>query len=615
MNNIKKLVSDLKKFNEEYRKGTPLITDKEYDSLIEKLKKAVPQNPFLNTVEPEIFETKKEVKHPAPMLSIEKAYTKDQLKKFIARVKKEAEEIGIKNPEFTVMPKLDGLAGRDDGKILATRGSGTVGYDITELFKKGLEPIGGRGYGLGELVIVNSYFKKHLAKHFEHPRNMVAGIAAADNLNEFAKKALAEKKILFIPYTFLDKWTGTGEDLLGNLEKIFEDLAQKTDYPMDGMVVYIENKEIKKYMGSTANAYRWQIAVKTKGETGVTTVKDIIWQVGRTGNITPVLLVEPLSLSGATIRRITAHHAGMVQNKKIGKDAVIEVIRSGEVIPKLEKIIKKSLKFNVPAKCPSCGSKTAWNNDFLKCENYNCKAQIEQRINHWFKTLGNANWFGIKTIQKLTEAGYDDIKKMYLLQETDFVNIGFGPIQSKNLMLSLITSQKKEIEDWRFLAAFGIVNLGIGESVKLLSYISLEKISMATAEFIENIEGFGPITSLSIAEGIKKTSNDLNYMLSLGFNLTKTPKASEIKSKTSPIAGKRILFTGKIESGTRENMQINARKLGATVQTSIAKNTDYLIYGTNAGASKLNKAKKLKIYTLSEKEYIDLIITPETKRY
>ncbi len=607
MNKIEKLVSDLKRFNKAYRKGAPLITDQEYDALIEKLKEIDPQNSFLNTVEPEIFEDKKEVKHPVPMLSIEKAYTKERLERFITRVKKEAEEIGIKNPEFTAMPKLDGLAGRDDGKILATRGSGTVGYDITELFEKGLEPIGGRGGGLGEIVVVNSYFKKYLAGQFVHPRNMVAGVAAADNLNEFAKTTFAEKKIHFVPYIFLNRWTGTGEELLENSEKIFEELAKKTDYPMDGMAVCTQDEEIKKYMGATANAYRWQIAVKTKGEIGVTTVKDIIWQVGRTGNITPVLLVEPLHLSGATIRRITAHHAGMVQNEEIGKGAVIEVIRSGEVIPKLEKVIKKSLEFNMPVECPSCGLKTAWNNDFLKCENYNCKARIEQRISHWFKTLGNADWFGIKTVRKLVKAGYDDIKKIYSLKEADFVNIGFGPVQSKNFMLSLITSRKKNIEDWRFLAAFGIVNLGIGESIKLLSYVSLENISMATAEFLENVEGFGPITSLSIAEGVKKISDDLNYMLALGFNLAKTPKASEIRSKTSPVAGKRIIFTGKMEAGTREDMQIKARKLGATIQTAIAKNTNWLICGTNAGASKLNKAKKLKIATLSEKEYIDLL--------
>jgi DNA ligase (NAD+) len=607
MNKIEKLVSDLKRFNKAYRKGAPHITDQEYDALIEKLKKLDPQNPFLNAVEPEMFKDKKEVKHPAPMLSIEKAYSKEQLERFIARVKKEAEEIGITNPEFTAMPKLDGLAGRDDGKVLATRGSGTVGYDITELFEKGLEPIGGRGGGLGELVVVKSYFKKCLAERFVHPRNMVAGLVAADNINEFAKKALAEKKIHFVPYIFLNKWTGTGEELLEDSENIFEYLAKKTDYPMDGMAVYAQDEEIKKYMGATANAYRWQVAVKTKGETGVTTVKDIIWQVGRTGNITPVLLVEPLHLSGATIRRITAHHAGMANNEKIGKGAVIEVIRSGEVIPKLEKVINKSLQLNIPVKCPSCGFKTVWNNDFLKCENYNCKARIEQRIVHWFKTLGNADWFGIKTVRKLVKAGYDNIKKIYSLREIDLVNIGFGPVQSKNLILSLITSRKKKIEDWRFLAAFGIINLGIGESVKLLSYISLEKISEATAEFIENIEGFGPITSLSIDRGIKRISDDLNYMLALGFNLEKTPKASEIRSKTSPIAGKRIIFTGKMESGTRVDMQIKARKLGATIQAAIAKNTDWLIHGKDAGVSKLNKAKKLNISALSEKEYIDLL--------
>ena len=148
----------------------------------------------------------------------------------------------------------------------------------------------------------------------------------------------------------------------------------------------------------------------------------------------------------------------------------------------------------------------------------------------------------------------------------------------------------------------------MGESVKLLSYIRLEElVAGVSAEFIRDIEGFGPITSLSVAEGIKRISEDLKHMLSLGFNLTKTPDASETEYKTSPIAGKRIIFTGKMETGDREYMQINARKMGAMVQKAVAKNTDLLVFGRDAGNSKINKAKKLKITAISEKEYLDMI--------
>ncbi|MBU4286824.1 MAG: DNA ligase, partial [Proteobacteria bacterium] len=310
MEDIEALVEILKKYNEAYRKGKLLVSDQEYDRLLEKLRELSPYHPFLLSVEPEKFDVKKEVRHPVPMLSTEKTYTKDDLEKFIARVNKAANEVGITNISFSVTPKLDGLAGRDDGTILATRGNGEVGYDISNSFNKGIIPAGGRGLGLGELVIVMSYFEEHLSDEFEHPRNMVVGIITSDTLNEFAKKALQDNMVHFVPYSVLPKWTGSAAELLENIEQITTDLTEKTDYPIDGMVAEVTNEDVKNHMGATAHHYRWQIAIKTKGETAITTVEGIKWQVGRTGNITPVLKIRPVYLSGATIRNVTAHHAG-----------------------------------------------------------------------------------------------------------------------------------------------------------------------------------------------------------------------------------------------------------------------------------------------------------------
>ena len=160
-------------------------------------------------------------------------------------------------------------------------------------------------------------------------------------------------------------------------------------------------------MGATAHHYRWQIAIKTKGQTAQTTVNGIQWQVGRTGNITPVMEVEPVSLSGATIRRVTAHHAGNIRDAHIGTGTRIEIIRSGEVIPKLEKVVESKGEVRLPESCPSCSNPVVWQNDFLKCSNSRCRAQIEQRISHWFRILGNADWFGIKSIQKMVAGGFE----------------------------------------------------------------------------------------------------------------------------------------------------------------------------------------------------------------
>jgi len=607
MDNIKSILTKLKKYNKAYRKGIPLVSDNEYDTLVDKLKRVDPDHDFLHHVEPEKFDSKKEVTHPQPMLSIAKAYLKDDIIKFANRVKKSAKELNIVQYLFKITPKLDGLAGRYDGKILATRGNGYIGYDISDIFTKGVIPVKSREAGLGEIVILKSYFSENLADKFEHPRNMVVGIVSSNNLNHFAQKAIQDQAVRFVSYSTLSKWEGKITDFIKNIEKISKDLISQTDYPTDGLVIEVNNDAIKTVMGATSHHYRWQIAFKEKGETKQTSVKEIIWQVGRTGNVTPVLIVDPIYLSGATIKRVTAHHAGLIKKKNIGIGAILEIIRSGEVIPKIEKIIKKADNINIPAVCPSCQSELKWHNDFLKCHNTMCNAQIEKNIYHWFKTLGNADWFGEKTVQKLVSNGFDNLIKIYEMSETDFINIGFGPIQSKNLNNALNTSISKSIEDWRFVAALGIPNLGIGDSRKLLSNINIEKIVSLKAEDIEKIDGFGAISSKSIEKGINNVKKTLIHLLYLGFNLSSTPLVEKTDKIKNPIAEKRIVFTGKMSQATREEMQNTARKLGATPQSSVSGKTDFLVCGDNVGIKKMEKARQKGIQIISESKYLKII--------
>ncbi len=607
MEDVETLVKTLIRYNEAYRSGDPLVSDLEYDRLVEMLREMDAMHPFLNAVEPEKFEGKIEVKHPIAMLSIEKAYSREELERFINRVEKEAKEVGIYNFLMRVTPKLDGLAARDDGKSFATRGNGEAGYEISSVFKKGVIPIGGRGRGIGEIVVVKSYFDEHLSDRFEHPRNMVVGIVSSDKLNEFAKVALQDRTVHFVPYNKLSYWEGSAEELLNGVEAITTDITEKTDYPLDGMVAGIFDEKIRSHMGATAHHYRWQIALKTKGETAATVVQNIKWQVGRTGNVTPVLEVNPVSLSGATIRRVTAHHAGLIREKQIGIDAEIEIIRSGEVIPKLEGVIKTSDQINIPLECPSCSTALEWNNDFLKCDNPDCPAQISQRISHWFRTLGNADWFGIKTIERLVNSGYDSLEKIYKMNEKDFLDIGFGPVQSKNLFEAIFTSRNKSVEDWRFLAALGISNLGKGDSRKLLTHIPIEKLVTTRVGDIEKIHGFGEVTSRSIVSGIEKIKDTIHHMLSLGFNLERTPVGEMNGDVESAIMGKAIVFTGKMQEGSREEMQMMARKLGAKVQTAVSGKTDYLVCGEKVGEKKIEKAKKSGVEILTESEYLQLV--------
>jgi DNA ligase (NAD+) len=184
--NLDDLAARLDVYNQAYREGNPIVSDAQYDVLVEKLRELAPDHPYLQIVEPEKFADRQKVRHPTPMLSIEKAYTIEQLERFVARVEKEAAVVGIETVTFRLTPKLDGLAGRDEGGVFATRGNGEVGYEISSAFTKGVVPIGGRGQGVGEIVAVKSYFDAHMGNFFEHPRNMVVGIIASDTLNENA---------------------------------------------------------------------------------------------------------------------------------------------------------------------------------------------------------------------------------------------------------------------------------------------------------------------------------------------------------------------------------------------------------------------------------------------
>ncbi len=601
------IVALLEAYNRAYRQGAPLVSDSEYDDLVEKLRAIAPDHPFVQAVEPEQFPARQQVRHPTPMLSIEKAYTREQLQRFVDRVGKAATALGIDSVRFRLTPKLDGLAGRDDGDRFVSRGNGQVGYEISSAFAKGVRPIGGRGQGVGEIVAVKSYFDANMADFFEHPRNMVVGIVSSDTLNEKVRAALDDGMVHFVPYRQLPAITVDGADLVAKTQTLVHNLLAQVDYPTDGAVAQVTATRLKEHMGATANHHRWQIAIKTKGDTAETTVNHVRWQVGRTGNVTPVMEVDPVALSGATIRRVTAHHAGNIRDANIGTGTRIEIIRSGEVIPKLEAVLEPGEPAQLPDRCPSCAGPLLWQNDFLKCPNTACRAQIEQRIAHWFRILGNADWFGIKTIHKIVANGHDRLEAVYRLTASDFEAMGFGPVQSTNLAEAITTSRTKPVEDWRFLAAFGIADLGTGDSRKLLAHYPIEAVTDLTAPQIQAIKGFGDVTSATIAADLARLKPVIAHMLSLSFNLLRTPSAAARRAVESPVAGKGVVFSGKMVQGTRDAMQAQARALGANVQTAVSGKTDYLVCGTNVGAAKIAKAEKLGVTMLSEGDYLAML--------
>ena len=610
---LETLVQRLERHNAEYRAGTPTIGDAAYDALVEELRALDPAHPHLLRVESETFEDKRKVRHPVPMLSTNKAYTRDELVNFVDRVQKAARELGMEAPVYRLTPKLDGLAGRDDGQVLATRGDGHSGFDVTEAFSRGVIPLGGREAGVGEIVMQQSYFTEVLAGRFDHPRNLVVGIISADTLSADASAALDAGSVHFVRYDTLPCWTGSGEELIARAGEITEELKAAVDYPLDGMVAQVMQPDIQTHMGSTHHHNRWQIALKVRGETAETTVEEVLWQTGRTGKITPVLQVVPTRLSGATISRITAHHAGAVRDQGIGPGARIEIIRSGEVIPKLENVLTASMNVTVPSQCPSCSTALGWDNDFLRCPNSSaCPAQVVHGIRHWFHVLGNADWFGIKTVERLVSGGFTSLEKVYAMTGLDLYRMGFGPGQTDNLLGALEISRRTPIPDARFLAAFGLKDLGIGESRNLLKHFPLDSLASLEAEELKAIKGFGEVTSERITQGLRDRWETIQHMLTLGFALERTPLQSEIETLQSPVAGLKVVFTGTMEFGTRSAMKAQALALGAEVLSAVSGSTDLLVHGSRPGGSKYNKATQLGVETIDERGWLARIgVTPD----
>ena len=610
--NTAELIAFLKKAAMAYRDGNPLVDDDIYDHVyLAELQKRDPEHPFLHQVEAEPDFGDGRLKHPEPMLSTEKSYSVEETQKWVNRMRSEAIKQNIEqfSIEVIVTAKLDGLAAmlRDDG-ILVTRGDGAYGNNITSALDKGVVDLGKGVSSVGELVMVQKYFDQHLKELYSHPRSVCVGVVNSDEINKDFIKALKDKAIRYVPYTTLDRWTGSLSDLIEKHDEIQKQIRDTSEYPIDGVVAEITHEKLKSVLGYTSHHNRWQIAIKQRAASKEAVVQSIIWQTGRTGRITPVLKIEPIEISGAIISRITAHHAGNVRDLKLGEGAIINAERSGEVIPKIVGVVKPANKANIPTMCESCGQDLVWEGDFIACTNHiSCPSQIINTLEHFFRTHGQVDGFGPKSVEKLVNAKIDTLEKIYSSSENDFKKAGFGGGQSKNLRGELDRSQLVLIEDWRFLAAFGVSKLGKGDGRRLLQYMRLEYLGNVTKEEIIAVDGFAQISADIIVAELSKLWPTIERMIKLGFNLEQTPLIAESKSIKSVISGKKIVFTGKMLQGSRDQMKKDAMQLGAQVQSAVSAKTDLLVCGENVGASKKSKAEKLSVKMLSENEYFELL--------
>jgi DNA ligase (NAD+) len=619
--NQKLLISDLtdadllefcKIANQKYREGSPIISDEYYDFIFTlELSKRLPGDPFLQKIETENegFSEEK-IKLPKKMLSTDKAYSWEEINKWLERIAKFSVEINhsIDDIQIKGTAKLDGFAGYDDGAKLYTRGDGNKGSDISRVFERGLGIFNNseRGQGPGEIVVKRSYFEKHLSNHFEYPRNFQASLIKEKELDKFAIDAISEKAALFVPFTQLPKWLGSIEEFSSQFLDIVRQLEGGVDFDVDGVVFEIVSPELKKHMGSNRKFHRWQIAYKENKEKAQVKVISVTAQVGRTGKITPVAELEPTQLSGATIYRATGHHYGLVKEQGLGAGSVIELTRSGLVIPKINKVLKAA-EVDIPANCPSCGNKLSWDSDFLMCLSHKvCPDQIKGKIIYFFRILANNDGFGQATIQKLYDQGVRQVSDIYLLNKAQLISMGFGEKTSQNLFDQLIRSRQEIIEDWRFLAAFGVQRLGMGNCENLLKSYSLDQVFNLSVEDISNIDGFADLTAELIFDGLLSIKDQYETLVIGGFQLESTLFSSDTNLSSNLFNNKKIVFTGSMNE-SRVELQKQAKVFGAIVSKSVSSKTDYLIIGENVSQLKTKAAKTHGVEILSEAEYLRIL--------
>ncbi len=606
------LVRFLEAVNLLYRAGEQLITDLDYDFVfLAELQQRQPDHPYLHRVEPETLPEMKTVELPVRMLSTEKAYDFATVQRWAKRIEKAAAEMGIDfaSLRFRATPKLDGYAAYDDGEMLYTRGDGRRGTDISRVFARGLQVAGGarRGLGAGEIVVSRKYFREHLAEHFDNSRNFQASLIREKELAAPAAEAIRLGEAVFFPFAELPAWGGSWTELADQFTRIVADARECLDYDIDGVVFEVTDPALRERLGATRHHHRWQLAYKQNTESAEVTVLRVIPQTSRSGRVSPVAEVEPTRLSGALIRRVTAHHYRMVVEKGIGPGALILLSRSGEVIPKIEAVIHP-VTAELPESCPSCGSRLVWEADHLQCVNtMGCPAQISHAMAHFFKTLGNVDGFGPAAIAKIHAVGIRSIAEVYRLQAEDFVALGFGPKQSQNMVTQLLRSRTEPLEEWRFLAAFGIFRMGPGNCERLLAACPLSRVTVLSREEIIALPGFHEKTAEAILSGLEAVAPLFQEMLGIGFNLVREEPSTDEPLAGGLLAGQLIVFTGTMRHGSREEMKQQARALGARVAESVTGKTDLLVCGEKVGGAKLKKAQALGVVILSEEEYLQRI--------
>ncbi|TFB07965.1 NAD-dependent DNA ligase LigA [Candidatus Atribacteria bacterium MT.SAG.1] len=598
----------------------------------------------------------KKIKHSQPMLSFNDAFSKEDMKNWEKRIKKLLTIQEAENLNYFCELKFDGLAIElvYKNKILqtgATRGNGIIGENVTQNIKTiNSIPLRLRDNSLEKRVIVRGeaiIFKKEFLKInklrekaglsvYSNPRNITAG-----SIRQLDPKITYQRNLDFFGYDLISDLEQIGHEqehrilkeigfkvnphikFCNNLEEVFqfykkwEAKRRNLEYEIDGIVVVVNNNEIFNKLGAIGKSPRGAVAYKFPLKQAETIVKDIKVQVGRTGAVTPVAYLKPIKVGGVIISRATLHNEDEI--KRLGikiKDTVI-IGRAGDVIPMVVKVLKelrtgKEIEFDMPKLCPYCRVKLVRRKEEViwRCPNSKCESRQKRYLSYFVSRQGfNIEGLGPKIIEQLFEKKFiSDPADIFNLQEKDILTLeGFAQKAVNNLIESIET--KKEISFSKFIYALGIDQVGEETAQDLANYFkNLEEIKKTRLEELIGLKDIGPETAESIYNWFQQEHNIkiLEKLKQFGVKIKYELPIRGLADKNKILLGKVFVLTGSLDKLNRAKAKEKIKELGGKVLERINKNTNFLILGKNPG-SKFEKAKKLNIKIISEKEFLSLI--------
>ncbi len=661
---IKKRISDLRaeirRHNERYyQDAAPLIPDREYDALVAELAALERDHPAWAAADSpltEIGETPTQgfatVTHAVPMLSLANTYDVDELRAFDVRVRKQVPSAQF---DYVLEPKIDGVAVTlryEHGALTlgATRGDGRQGDDITRNLRT-IKAIPARLTTTappdllevrGEVFMPKAGFvalnERRAAEGqpvFANPRN-----AAVGSLKQLDPRIVAQRPLGAVCYA-LGACEGiafdTHAELLATLKDFglpvhprtwicpdldavlaalteLESLRHDFPFEIDGGVIKINQRAWYDEWGYTAKSPRWAVAYKYEPERAETTLKAITIQVGRTGILTPVAELEPVTVAGSTIHRATLHNEDEIRRKDLLIGDRVWVEKAGEVIPAVvgvrkEKRTGNEQAFTMPDTCPACGGPVTRRADevALRCTNRQCPAQLKQWVRHFAARGGmDIDGLGDALIEQLINRQWiESPADLYRITREQWRSLErMGEKSADNLMQALDASRQRDL--WRLIFALGIPHVGTRSAQALEAHFpDLDHLMAASPTELEALEDIGPIMAQAIITFFAAPHNQalIADLKAVGVNTASHRPAT---ARTGPLQGKTLVLTGTLPDMTRDEARARIEAAGGKVTSSVSQKTDYVVAGENAG-SKLDKAQQLNITIIDEKGLLDLL--------